>query len=236
MALNSANPSLLALISTGDLAANKIFYHASCYKSMQYKSDKFKCDKSSTDWNAEWKKAEELDRVVSYIIEHEEFNPGSVYVVKDIDQKYIEYLSESGILEQPNTTRCTKKKDINKKYIEYLSESGILEQPDATIFTKKLLLALPNLCSKIINKKSVVLFSDTVVTLVKDYIESLDDFFIALRKIVIPIRRELFEQENNFSDKLNLGAKKNRFQKSLQVYMNIYESLIAITIDSSQKF
>ena len=79
------------------------------------------------------------------------------------------------------------------------------------------MLALPNLCSKIINKKSVVLFSDTVVTLVKDYIESLDDFFIALRKIVIPIRRELFEQENNFPDKLNLGAKKNRFQKSLQV-------------------
>ena len=98
------------------------------------------------------------------------------------------------------------------------------------------MLALPNLCSKIINKKSVVLFSDTVVTLVKDYIESLDHFFIALRKIVTPIRRELFEQENNFSDKLNLGAKKNRFQKSLQVYMNIYESLITITIDSSQKF
>ena len=34
MALNSDNPSLLSLISTKDLAANKIFYHASCYKSM----------------------------------------------------------------------------------------------------------------------------------------------------------------------------------------------------------
>ena len=100
MALNSDNPSLLALISTGDLAANEIFYHASCYKSMQYKSDKFKHNKSSTDWNAEWKKAEALDRVVSYIIEQKEFNPGSVYVVKDINQKYIEYLSELGILEQ----------------------------------------------------------------------------------------------------------------------------------------
>ena len=40
---------------------------------------------------------------------------------------------------------------------------------------------------KIINKNSVVLFSDTVSTLVKDYIESLDGFFIALRKIVLPI-------------------------------------------------
>ena len=113
----------------------------------------------------EWKKANALDRVVSYIIEHEEFNRGSVYIVKDINQKYTEYLSELGILEQPNITR----------------------------FTEKLLLALPNLRSKIINRKSVVLFPDTVSTLVKDYIESLDDFFIALRKIVLPIRRKLFE-------------------------------------------
>ena len=86
---------------------------------MQYKSDKFKRNKSSTDWNAEWKKAQALDRVVSYTVEHEEFNPGSVYVAKDINQKYIEYLSELGFLEQPNITR----------------------------FTEKLLLAFPNLCS-----------------------------------------------------------------------------------------
>ena len=78
MALNSDNPSLLALISTVDLAANEILYHVSCYKAMQYKSDKFKRDKNSTDWNAEWKKAEALDRAVSYLIEHEEFNPDSV--------------------------------------------------------------------------------------------------------------------------------------------------------------
>ena len=87
MVLNSENPSLLSTISTGYLVANEIFYHASCYKLMQYKSDKFKHDKSLTDWNVEWKKANALDRLVSYIIEHEEFNPGSVYVVKDINRK-----------------------------------------------------------------------------------------------------------------------------------------------------
>ena len=111
------------------------------------------------DWNAEWKKAEVLVCVVSYIIEYEEFNPGSVYIVKDINQKFIEYLSELGILEQPNTTK----------------------------FTDKLLLALPNISSTIICKKSVVLFSDTESTLVKDYIESQDHFFIALQKIVFGI-------------------------------------------------
>ena len=55
--------SLLALISIGDLAANKIFHHASCYKSVQYKLDKLKCDRSSTDKKKELKKTEALDHV-----------------------------------------------------------------------------------------------------------------------------------------------------------------------------
>ena len=46
MTLNCVNPSLVAVISTGNLATNEIFHHASCYKSMQYKSDKFKRDKA----------------------------------------------------------------------------------------------------------------------------------------------------------------------------------------------
>ena len=171
MALNSDNPSLLALISTGDLVANEIFYHSSCYKSMQYKSDKVKRDKSSTDWSVDWKKAEALDLVVSYIIEHEEFNPSSVYVVKNINQKYVEYLSELGILEQPNTRR----------------------------FTEKLLLALPNLCSKIINKKSVVLFSNTVSALIKDILNHRMVFLLHYERLHLIyeenflIRRTIFQ-------------------------------------------
>ena len=57
---------------------------------MQYKSDKLKHDRNSTYWNAD---------VLIYIIEYDDFNPGSVYVVKDINQKYIEYLSDLRILE-----------------------------------------------------------------------------------------------------------------------------------------
>ena len=56
-------------------------------------------------------------------MKHKKFNPGSVYVPKE----------------------------INKIYIEYLSGLGILEQLNATRFTEKLLHVLPNLCSKIIN-------------------------------------------------------------------------------------
>ena len=154
---------------------------------MQYTSDKLKRDRSSTDWNAECKKAIALVRVLSYIIEHEEFNPGFVYVAKYINQKCIEYLSELGILEQPSTTRITE----------------------------KLLNAFPNFCPKSINKNSVVLFSGMVSTLVKNYIELPDDFFIALRKIVLPVRKELFKQENTFFDELNLKCQKAPIPKKL---------------------
>ena len=192
MALNSDNSRFLALLSTGNLTANEIFYNASCYKIMQYESEKFKRNRNSTDQNTEWIKAEAVDRVVSYIIEHEENNPGSVYIVKDINQKYIDHLSELGISEQPNITR----------------------------FTEKILHALTNLCTKIINKKSVVLFSDTVSSLVKDYIESPDEFFIALRKTVLPIRKEIFKQKNNFNDDLNLNEQNESIPKRLLFLTN----------------
>ena len=74
---------------------------------------------------------------------------------------------------------------------------------------------MPNLCTKIINKKSVVLFSDTVSSLVKDCIESPDEFFIALRKIVLPIRKEIFKQKNNFTDDLNLNKQNESILKRL---------------------
>ena len=90
-------------------------------------------------------------------MKHKKFNPGSVYVPKE----------------------------INKIYIEYFSGLGILEQLNATRFTEKLLHVLPNLCSKIINKQSVVLFSDTVSTLVKDYIESWDNFLLHYKRLYL---------------------------------------------------
>ena len=61
-----------------------------------------------------------LDGMKCEMEKGEEFNPGSAYVVKDINQKYAVYLSELGILEQPSITR----------------------------FIEKLMLVLPNLCSK----------------------------------------------------------------------------------------
>ena len=49
MAQKSDIPSLLDLISTGDLAANEIFYDASYYKSVQHRWYNFKRNRSSTD-------------------------------------------------------------------------------------------------------------------------------------------------------------------------------------------
>ena len=79
MTLNFNYSSLLALISTGDLTANKIFHHTSSCKSVQQKLNKLN---AMTDQKKELKKAKALGCVVSYIMKHKEFNPGSAYVPK----------------------------------------------------------------------------------------------------------------------------------------------------------
>ena len=40
-------------------------------------------------------------------MKHKEFNPGSVYVPKDVNKIHTEYLCELGILERLNTTMFT---------------------------------------------------------------------------------------------------------------------------------
>ena len=74
--------------------------------------------------------------------------------------------------------------------------------------------------TKKIKKKSVVLFADTISTLVKDYIESPDEFFIALRKIVLPIRKEIFQLQNDFTDDLNLNHQNTTIPKRLLFLTN----------------
>ena len=52
-----------------------------------------------------------------------------------------------------------------------------------------------------------------VLTVVKGYIESTDDFFIALLRFVLPIQNELFKQGKTFSDELNLKCQKESIPK-----------------------
>ena len=76
-------------------------------------------------------------------------------------------------------------KGIYKKYVEYLSELQILEQPSTTRFTEKLLHVLLKVCSNIISKRSVVLFFNTVSILVKDYNESPDLFLLLYERFFL---------------------------------------------------
>ena len=59
------------------------------------------------------------------------------------------------------------------------------------------------------------MFSDIVSTLAKDYVKSLDDFFIALLRFLLSIRKELFKQEKSFSDEINLKCQKESIPKEL---------------------
>ena len=56
--------------------------------------------------------------------------------------------------------------------------------------------------------------------MVKVYIEPPDEFFIALRKIVLAIRKEVFKQKNNFTNDLNFNKQNESIPKRLLFLKN----------------
>ena len=100
-------------------------------------------------------------------------------------------------------------------YMNYLQNAGITEQIQTTRFTEKLLGSFPNLYSKIVNKKTVVLFLDTVSSLIDDCVDSPDEFFSSLRKVVTPIRSEILKKKNQFSGKFDSLCQINSVPRTL---------------------
>ena len=90
---------------------------------------------------------------VSFVLEQEAIEPGSTFVVED----------------------------LNELYIEHLKSFGIEEKVQATRFTQRLLNSIPNLVRSTVNKNTVVvLFGDKVDELIEDYVKNPDEFFAAL--------------------------------------------------------
>ena len=92
-------------------------------------------------------------RRVRFVLEQEAIEPGSTFVVED----------------------------LNELYIEHLKSFGIEEKVQATRFTQRLLNSIPNLVRSTVNKNTVaVLFGDKVDELIEDYVKRPDEFFAAL--------------------------------------------------------
>ena len=122
-----------------------------------------------------WTQAQVYESIVSFVLEQEAIDPGSTFVVKGLNELYIENLKSFGIEEKVQTTR----------------------------FTHRLLNSIPNLVCRIVNKNTVVLLGDKVDELIVDCVKSPDEFYAALRKVVHPLLLEIIQQDNKFTSSFN---------------------------------
>ena len=84
--------------------------------------------------------------IVSFVLEQEAIEPGSTFVVKDLDELYIENLKSFGTEEKAQTTR----------------------------FTQRLLDNIPQLVSSTVNKDTGASLGDKVDELIEEYVKSPD--------------------------------------------------------------
>ena len=79
---------------------------------------------------------------------------------------------------EPDTTFVVK--DLNELYVENLKSFGIKEKTQTTQFTGQLLASIPNLVTSTVNKNTIVLFDDKVQELIVNYVQSPNKFYAAL--------------------------------------------------------
>ena len=187
MALTVGNTSLLNLLSSGDLASNEIYYHSRCYKDMQNEYKSINSINASENMEKKWIKAQVLDEIVRYVIETEHSVPGSTFIVLELNAMYADKLKKYDVIEQLQTTR----------------------------FKEKLLKFIPNLCTEIVDRQTVVLFSDKRNELVADYVEAPDDFFASLRTVTSTIRQEMLKQDNKFDGHFNQSSQIDSVPRTL---------------------
>ena len=106
-------------------------------------------------------------------------------------------------------------KDLNELYVENSKSFGIEEKTQTTRFTGRRLASIPNLVTSTVNKDAVVLFDDKVQELTINYVQSPDEFYAALRKVVHPIRSDIIKQENKFTSSLSNSCQVQSIPKTV---------------------
>ena len=187
MALKAGNETLLKHLSSGDASSNELYYHAECNNALWNQCIKIDKENSSENIEMKWRRAQAYESIISFMLEQEAIEPGSTFVVMDLNELYIENLKSFGIEEKTQTTR----------------------------FTQRLRNSLPNLVSTTINKNTVVLFGEKVDELIVDYSQSPDEFYAALRKVIHPIRTEIIQQDNKFTGSFDITSQVQSVPKTL---------------------
>ena len=198
MANVTENEELLKLLSTGDLAANEKYYHGDCYKELMNKYNRINAGTSSKEFDIQWMKARAFSCVVDYILSEEDANPGSVFKVIELERNYIQQLDEYNIHEASHFTR----------------------------FCERLLSNIDNLQSINIDGKLSVTFTKTIEGVVKDHVQSPYSFLSSVRKVVIPIRKQMFEINNTFTGQYNDNSQVDSVPKQLLLLMSMLINVI----------
>ena len=160
MALKIGNKALLNLLSTGDAFSDELYYHANCNNGLWNQCIKIDKESSSRNIETKWRRTQAFESIGIFMLKQETIEPGTTFAVKDLNKLYVKNLKSFGIEEKTQTSR----------------------------FTGWLLASIPNLVTSTMNKNTVVLFDDKVQELIVNYVQSPDEFYTALQKVVHPIR------------------------------------------------
>ena len=166
---------ILQRLASGDLAANSLFYYDNCYKKFinQYyrKLKESDCSLNSGGMTQNMIRDLAFAKVIQYLHCNEASNPGSSYIVLDLEDIYLKCLAEHGL--------------YNKSHV--------------TSFTNLLVEKVPSLKATKCDNKNTVVFEHTVQRAVQDFIAESNEDIAFMQKICVEIRQEIFSHCNRFT-------------------------------------
>ena len=135
MALAHGKTEIASKLSIADLASNKIFYHRSCLTEFHNDFNALTESESKSEQDEIKKRTARCDaavlcKVIDFIYEKDQEEPGSSFSVKSLEEQYMSLLHDQGIKYTSHVTRFADKlaenidgliKDtMRKKIIVYL--------------------------------------------------------------------------------------------------------------------
>ena len=111
MALVVENENVFKCLAAGDLAANAVWYHATCYKQFcngyHRKLKILELQKATSGDNRTIANDLAMDTVVQYIMEAEASQPGTSFLVAELEELYLKELQNHDILRKSHITHFT---------------------------------------------------------------------------------------------------------------------------------
>ena len=178
---------LLQDLARSDIASNELYYHKStircCYQNFRYQYNA-KINSGTmrkVNIEEEWIKCSSFNKVCHSLICRENENPGTVFLVKELEDLYHEILR-------------------NFKIVNNVSH--------VSRFADSFLSVFHDLEKRTVNNKVTVYFKSTVDKYIGESIDDASDFIKAVQRIVIPLRKVIDETENYFNGSFEEGCQR----------------------------